>query len=135
MSSKTFRVRMSPNVYRMENFLGHAPPLRTVYEIIAFDEKKEGKVLYVGLALDQNLVSKLQAHWDGALAPSAQEVFGRYGNMYFDMIDPDGFSPEDLKDIAWGLAEKLKPPYNEKNPILPSGRFSEVVVEEEGESG
>ncbi|OGS05284.1 MAG: hypothetical protein A3G41_00810 [Elusimicrobia bacterium RIFCSPLOWO2_12_FULL_59_9] len=133
-AAKTFRIVMSERCFRFkpDALFNHAPPLPGIYEFITFDENKQGKTLYVGLALDKSVQDALAEHLSDDRAPGAPDLFGKYPNaVYFDyVVHSDAETPEDLKDIAGELIRKNRPEFNDLQNIPASGRYRQVEIKE-----
>jgi len=124
MSERCFR-------FKPEGLEAHAPPRPGVYEFVAFDEKGEGMVVFVGIA-EASVLEALTEHLQGRREPTAQALFARYPNaVYFDYVKgSDGKTPEDLKDIAGALILKNRPELNDLACVPTSGRYSHVDLQE-----
>lgn len=131
---RTFHIRNSEKCFRFkpEAFCNHAPTNKGIYELVTFDEKQNAVVLYVGAAFDKGILANLEGHADGSLKPSAQEIFAKYPNLYFDYIASwDAKSLEDAQDVYWWLIQKHRPPYNDMASAQNSGRPGQIAVVEE----
>lgn len=130
---KTFRLLMSERCFRFKpEALGdHAPAAKGVYEFVTFDADKKAKVVYVGLALDKDIRTRLAEHMTGAAEPTAAKLLGAYDNMYFDFVArADVESDADWVDIAAALRAKHSPELNAEDDIVPTGRHPQVAVDE-----
>lgn len=131
---RTYRIAMSERCFRFkpDALANHAPPRPGVYEFVAFDEKGEGRLVFVGLALETTVHDALAAHLENRLAPTAELLFKKWPNqVYFDFVaGSDGKSPEDLMDIAGALIAKNKPELNDPDKVPTSGRFTHVDLQE-----
>src|SRR3954471_1643751 len=125
--SRTFRIAMSERCFRFkpEALTNHAPPRPGVYEFVTFNEKGEGKTVFVGIA-ETSIQAALDEHLTDKRLPHAKTIFAKYPNaVYFDYVaGSDGKEPADLKDIAGILIQRAKPEFNDLNAIPSSGRFS-----------
>ena len=137
VSARTFRLTMSERCYRFKpDALGsHAPRKPGVYEFVAFNERMEPEVLYVGLALPgglKTIFDALAAHMMGNVRPTAEDLFKAAKDVYFDyVLVADVDSPEDFKDIAGALMAKHKPRLNPPGAPLPSsGKYPKVELQE-----
>lgn len=132
-NTRTFRIAMSDRCYRFkpEALGNHAPPRPGVYELVAFDAKGEGKVVYVGIA-EVSIQAALEDHLNDRRSPGAKTLFGKYPNqVYFDYVaGSDGKALEDYKDIAGILINRAKPEFNDLNAVPNSGRFAHIDVQE-----
>lgn len=132
-SCRTYRIAMSERCFRFkpEALGNHAPPRPGVYEFVVFDDKGEGKIVFVGLA-EASIQQALNQHLAGTRAPAAEVLFKKYPNaVYFDYIaNSDGKALEDLKDIAGALISKNKPELNDMDKVPGSGRFTHVDLQE-----
>jgi len=132
MDERTFRVVMSERCYRFkpDSIPGHAPDGPGVYEFVTFDPARNPVVLFVGAALDATVRAALTEHLLGRRSPTAQELFARSPDVYFDFVArSDARSPEDLRDLAAALVARHSPPLN-ASPDPGSGRFRKVEVQE-----
>jgi hypothetical protein len=114
MPDHTIRIVMSDRCFRFkpDAIPGHAPAAPGVYEFVTFDEKQQAKVLYVGLATT-TIQGCLVEHMMGTRKPTADDLFGKHQNVYFDYVaKASAKSPDDFKGIASALMEKHKPPFN-----------------------
>lgn len=131
--TKVFKIKMSKRCFRFkqEALMNHAPHTPGVYEFVVFDEQGNGKVLYVGLALSPlTLHEALRRHLENETAPTAETLFQKTPDVYFDFVAGGEIeSEEDLKDIAAAFITKNSPIFNEK-PASYTGRFAAVSVEE-----
>jgi hypothetical protein len=132
--SRVFKVTMSERCFRFkpDALPSHAPPKPGVYEFVTFDEARNAKVLYVGLALEKSVFDCLFEHLTNKRAPTAEQLFGAAKDVYFDYVaDADIEDLSDLKDIAGALVTRHKPQFNE-GAAPSSGKYSAVSVEEAG---
>lgn len=130
---KTYKIANSERCYRYkwEALMNHAPAIKTIYEIVTFNDRGEPHILYIGLAWDKDLHHSLAEHLEGIAEPKVDELIGRYTNVYFDYVLPEaGMSQDDLKDIHWALIQKNKPEYN-KAPVGHSGRYQNILLQDE----
>jgi hypothetical protein len=132
-TEKTYHTRNSEKCYRFkpDAFCSHAPTNRGIYELVTFDVDQKAVILYVGAAFEKGIRECLEAHAEGSLKPTAEELFAKHPNLYFDyLIEMDAKTKEDAQDIYWWLVQKHKPPYNDIPSIHPSGRTASVNVVE-----
>ena len=132
-ASRVFRVKRSERCYRLrpETLRAHAPKRPGVYELIAYDGKGAGEVLYVGAAVPQTVYERLASHLMGNIRPTADELRKAYPELYFDFIaDADVDSPEEFRDIAGALMIRHNPRYNLLQNPPSSGKYRNVTVTE-----
>lgn len=123
MSKRCFR-------FKPDGLTNHAPQKPGVYEFVTFDENRNPRVLYVGLALDKTVYDCLNAHLTGQSEPTAAQLFGAAQDVYFDYVaDADIDVLDELKDIAGFYVNKHKPRFN-AGPAPSSGRHAVVTVQE-----
>ena len=128
---KTVRVRMSERCFRFkpEALPNHAPPVPGVYEFVTFDDARQAKVVYVGLALGETILQCLTEHLEGRREPTAQKLLSRYPNMYFDYIAQATLaSPEEWRDVAEALLVKHRPELNGPPPTQAKVELKEVEI-------
>jgi hypothetical protein len=133
-SRKTYHVRNSEKCFRFkpEAFFNHAPERLGIYELVTFDDKQNAVVLYVGAAFERGIRACLEAHADGTLPPTADEILARHPNLYFDYLEQtDAKTREDAQDIVWWLVNKHKPAYNDTTAVRHSGRYNAIDVIED----
>lgn len=133
LQPRVFQIKMSKKCFRFkeEALTNHAPHAPGIYEFVVFDEQGTGTILYVGLALPPLTVHEaLRRHLDNEVAPTAETLFKKTPNVYFDYVaSGDIESAEDLKDIAAAFIAKNSPVFNE-GPAQYTGRYSSVSVQE-----
>ena len=121
MSDRCFR-------FKPDAIPGHAPAAPGVYEFVTFDEQKQAKVLYVGLATT-TVQGYLVEHMMGTRKPTADELFAKTKDVYFDYVaKASSKSPEDFKGIAAALMEKHKPPFNTDPAPAEPAAIEEVEI-------
>ena len=131
--TRKFRIAMSERCFRFKpDALGnHAPQKPSVYEFVTFDAARNPKVLFVGIA-ERSVQESLQAHLDGAAAPTAAELFAAAPDVYFDYVESADIADiSELKDIAGSFIAKHSPRFN-LGAVPSSGKHQAVEVEEVG---
>src|SRR5260221_7243390 len=131
-SERVYQIRHSEKCFRFkpDAFASHAPPNKGIYELVTFDENQHAQVLFVGAAFDKTILESLEGHALGTLAPSADELFVKHPNLYFDYLsEMTAKTLDDARDVVWWLVNKHKPPYNASD-VRPSERPGEIRVVE-----
>jgi len=123
-SDKSFR-------YKEEAMYNHAPQTPGIYYIVTFDEKGQGKTLFMGNAADSTIFKALFQHWEGTLDPKVQDLLAKYPSVYFMFIvESNAQSPEDQQDLFWALAQQEKPELMDWKNLPNTGRYAEITVKD-----
>ena len=117
--------------YKEEAMHNHAPQKTGIYEFVTFDEQQKPRVVFASLVTDTTIFKALFEHWEGQRQPAAQSLLQTLPNLYFSyVVDSDAQTPEDLRDLFYGIVQEDKPERTDPTEVKPTGRYSEIKVKD-----
>lgn len=129
-----FRLRRPERRYRFEPdaLTEHAPRKPGIYQLLSCGADAQAKVLYIGAADGRRfktVYAALAAHLMGNARPNSQDLARVSAEVYFDFIETEPGSAEDILDAAGTLIARHRPRLNGGTPPS-SGRYGAIVLEE-----